>query len=170
MYCKKICIGFCGCRAVLRGRFKCVLHHGDVLPTGTAIAIIFASVCVPLMACVLLVFLGPCFRGRGFGGKKHKADNCKKYRYHSPGFATVEETMAAWFQCLLKRNVVILTKFSSLVTPKIVILTTFGEASNQNFAKTTTLPFQCWKRHMSYYSPLWGETIGDRWIPLTKGQ
>ena len=39
-------------------------------------------------------------------------------------------------------NVVILTKFSSLAAPKVVILTTFGTASDEDFVKMKTFPFQ----------------------------
>ena len=38
-------------------------------------------------------------------------------------------------------NVVILTKFSSLAAPKVVKMTTFGAASDENFVKMMTLPF-----------------------------
>ena len=38
-------------------------------------------------------------------------------------------------------NVVILTKFSSLAALKVVILTTFGAASDENFIKMMTFPF-----------------------------
>ena len=40
-------------------------------------------------------------------------------------------------------NVVILTKFSSLAALKVVILTTFGAASDENFIKMMTFPFLC---------------------------
>ena len=39
-------------------------------------------------------------------------------------------------------NVVILMKFSSLAAPKVVILTTFGAASDEDFVKMKTFPFQ----------------------------
>ena len=57
-------------REVLDRRHPC--GEGDVLTTGTKIGITYGAVCIPMMICVLLVFLGPCFRGRGFGGKMHK--------------------------------------------------------------------------------------------------
>ena len=40
------------------------------------------------------------------------------------------------------RNVVILTKFSSLAAAKVVILTTFGAASDENLVKVATCSFQ----------------------------
>ena len=40
--------------------------------------------------------------------------------------------------------VVILMKFPSLATPEVVILTTSGSASDENFIKMTTFPFQWW--------------------------
>ena len=40
------------------------------------------------------------------------------------------------------RNVVILKKFSSLAAPEVVILTTSGAASDENFVKTMTFCFQ----------------------------
>ena len=40
-------------------------------------------------------------------------------------------------------NAVILTKFSSLAALKVVILTTFSAASDENFIKMKTFPFQC---------------------------
>ena len=40
-------------------------------------------------------------------------------------------------------NVVILTKFSSLAALEVVILTTFSAASDENFIKMKTFPFQC---------------------------
>lgn len=70
-------------RAVFLGDFKCVISFSDVMTTGTLIGIIFGVVCVPLMGCVIAVFLGPCFRGEGFGGRTHKT-TFKKYRYHHP--------------------------------------------------------------------------------------
>ena len=42
-----------------------------------------------------------------------------------------------------KKNVIILTKFSSLAAPKVVILTTFGAASDEDFIKMKTFSFQC---------------------------
>ena len=42
-------------------------------------------------------------------------------------------------------NVVILTKFSSLAALEVVILTTFSAASDENFIKMKTFPFQCCK-------------------------
>ena len=42
-------------------------------------------------------------------------------------------------------NVIILTKFSSLAALKVVILTTFGAASDENFIKMMTFSFQ-WYR------------------------
>ena len=41
-------------------------------------------------------------------------------------------------------NVIILMKFSSLAAPKVVILTTFGAASDEDFIKMKTFSFQCW--------------------------
>ena len=40
-------------------------------------------------------------------------------------------------------NVIILMKFSSLAAPKVVILTTFGAASDEDFIKMKTFSFQC---------------------------
>ena len=40
-------------------------------------------------------------------------------------------------------NVIILMKFSSLAALKVVILTTFGAASDENFIKMMTFSFQC---------------------------
>ena len=40
-------------------------------------------------------------------------------------------------------NVIILMKFSSLAALEVVILTTFSAASDENFIKMTTFPFQC---------------------------
>ena len=40
-------------------------------------------------------------------------------------------------------NVIILMKFSSLAAPKVVILTTFGVASDEDFIKMKTFSFQC---------------------------
>ena len=40
-------------------------------------------------------------------------------------------------------NVVILTKFSSVAALEVVILTTFSAASDENFIKMKTFPFQC---------------------------
>ena len=40
-------------------------------------------------------------------------------------------------------NVVILMKFSSLAALEVVILTTFSAASDENFIKMKTFPFQC---------------------------
>ena len=40
-------------------------------------------------------------------------------------------------------NVVILTKFSSLAALEVVILTTSSAASDDNFIKMKTFPFQC---------------------------
>ena len=38
-------------------------------------------------------------------------------------------------------NVIILTKFSALATPEVVILTTSGVAGVENFVKMTSFPF-----------------------------
>ena len=53
-------------------------------------------------------------------------------------------------------NVIILTKFSSLAALKVVILTTFGAASDENFIKMMTFSFQCLSpnRPISLASPL----------------
>ena len=55
-------------------------------------------------------------------------------------------------------NVVILTKFSSLAALEVVILTTFSAASDENFIKMKTFPFQwCWKcnlRHVTDWALL----------------
>ena len=40
-------------------------------------------------------------------------------------------------------NVFILMKFSSLAAPKVVKMTTFSAASDENFVKMMTFPFQC---------------------------
>ena len=40
-------------------------------------------------------------------------------------------------------NVVILTKFESLAALEVVILTTSSAASDENFIKMKTFPFQC---------------------------
>ena len=64
-------------------------------------------------------------------------------------------------------NVIILTKFSSLAALKVVILTTFGAASDENFIKMMTFSLQCrqWqiryvdqnscKRHLTLSGELW---------------
>lgn len=57
---------------ILKGDFKCKIQFDPVLPTAHVIAIIYASLCLPMLACVLTMFLGPCFRGRGFGGSTHR--------------------------------------------------------------------------------------------------
>ena len=41
------------------------------------------------------------------------------------------------------KNVVILTKFSSLAALEVVILTTSSAASDEHFIKMKTFPFQC---------------------------
>ena len=52
-------------------------------------------------------------------------------------------------------NVIILTKFSSLAALKVVILTTFGAASDENFIKMMTFSFQwCWN---------WKQALGSTW-------
>ena len=53
---------------------------------------------------------------------------------HSTGYSPIH-----W-----NENVVILTKFSSLAALEVVILTTFSAASDENFIKMKTFPFQCW--------------------------
>ena len=40
-------------------------------------------------------------------------------------------------------------KFWSLTAPKVVVLTTFGAASDENFVKMTTFLFQWWMKHGS---------------------
>ena len=58
--------------------------------------------------------------------------------------------LSGWSVCLhfysahWNENVVILTKFSSLAALKVVILTTFSAASDEDFIKMKTFPFQCW--------------------------
>ena len=53
----------------------------------------------------------------------------------------------------LKRECWHLTQFSSLVAPKFVILTTFGEANDENFIKMTIFPFQFqWMSNILYIS------------------
>ena len=42
----------------------------------------------------------------------------------------------------LNGNAVILMKFSSLAAPKVVILTTFGAASDEDFIKMMSILFQ----------------------------
>ena len=49
-------------------------------------------------------------------------------------------------ECHWNENVFILTEFSSLAAPKVVILTTFGAASEENFVKMMTFLFQ-WSWH-----------------------
>ena len=49
-------------------------------------------------------------------------------------------------------NVFILMKSSSLAAPKVVKMTTFGAASDENFIKMMTFSFQCY----SHYE-LWDE-------------
>ena len=48
-------------------------------------------------------------------------------------------------------NVVILMKFSSLAALEVVILTTFSAASDENFIKMKTFPFQCSGWHENFY-------------------
>ena len=48
---------------------------------------------------------------------------------------------------VIHENVVILTKFSSLAALEVVILTTFSAASDENFIKMKTFPFQCMAAH-----------------------
>ena len=43
-------------------------------------------------------------------------------------------------------NVIILMKFSSLAAPKVVKMTTFSAASDENFVKMMTFPFQWWNQ------------------------
>ena len=49
----------------------------------------------------------------------------------------------AWHHIHWNENVVILTKSSSLAALKVVKMTTFSAASDENFIKMTTFPFQC---------------------------
>ena len=65
-------------------------------------------------------------------------------------------------------NVVILTKFSSLAALEVVILTTSSAASDENFIKTTTFPFQCilllanWQMYLcvtKVFCPGWRRTF-----------
>ena len=55
---------------------------------------------------------------------------------------TIQCTTKHWYE-----NIVILTKFSSLAALQVVILTTCDAASDENFVKMTTFPFQ-WTRCM----------------------
>ena len=58
---------------------------------------------------------------------------------------TVRIENVSYFELELHRSdhVIILTKYSSLAAPEVVILTTSGVASNENFAKMKKCPFQC---------------------------
>ena len=54
--------------------------------------------------------------------------------------------MQSWHSLRLlhwNKNVVILTKFSSLAALEVVILTTSSAASDEHFIKMKTFPFQC---------------------------
>ena len=65
------------------------------------------------------------------------------------------------------KNVVILTKFSSLAALEIVILTTSSAASDENFIKMTTLLFQWRTKNLCITGPTCGASAGGRWTPLT---
>ena len=54
---------------------------------------------------------------------------------------------ASWIQIHWNENVIILTKFPSLAALEVVILTTSSAASDENFIKMKTFPFQ---RMLSY--------------------
>ena len=54
-------------------------------------------------------------------------------------------------------NVIILIKFSSLATPKVVRMTTFGAAIDENFVKMTAFPIQ---RDVTMYYPSQMTTVG----------
>ena len=53
------------------------------------------------------------------------------------------------------KNVVILTKFSSLAALEVVILATYGAASDENFIKMETFSFQCRGTNEQSYSWPW---------------
>ena len=63
-------------------------------------------------------------------------------------------------------NVVILMKFSSLAALEVVILTTFSAASDENFIKMKTFPFQ-------WINSLWHGTHGGiaawTWVNIGSG-
>ena len=73
-------------RSVFDGDFKCELSYSRVMSTGKVIGIIFASVGPVVLIVVILVFLGPCFRGRGFGG----STGSKNRSYYRRGYAQTE--------------------------------------------------------------------------------
>ena len=58
-------------------------------------------------------------------------------------------------------NVIILMKFSSLAAPKVVKMTTFSAASDENFVKMTTIPFRWWRYPDS---KVHGANIGPTWV------
>ena len=61
------------------------------------------------------------------------------------------------------KNVVILTKFSSLAALEVVILTTSSAASDEHFIKMKTFPFQC-SSHNHYQPTI--ETFRQTWHEL----
>ena len=81
-------------------------------------------------------------------------------------------------------NVVILMKFSSVAPPEVVILTTPSTASDENLFEMTTFlvklnyirpilspSFMMTSTNGNIFrvtGPLWGESTGHWWIPLTK--
>lgn len=70
----------------------CRLVYPTVYTTGIKIWIIYAAVCTPIMLCVTLVFLGPWFKGRGFGGKKHRTEYTFTYAKRFYGYLMTPST------------------------------------------------------------------------------
>ena len=70
----------------------------------------------------------------------HKGHICVPHMSYIGWWAT------RWFlsQLFTDRNVVILTTFASLAAVQVVILTTSGATSDENFIKTTIFLFQCY--------------------------
>ena len=69
-------------------------------------------------------------------------------------------------------NVIILMKVSSLAAPKVVILTTFGAASDEDFIKMMTFSFQCmaWVVEMLPHGTHWPVCtwFWHPWILMTR--
>ena len=64
-------------------------------------------------------------------------------------------------ECHWNENVVILMKFSSLAALEVVILTTFSAASDENFIKMKTFPFQWSHQTLTFAEPRYSQTVTD---------
>ena len=69
----------------------------------------------------------------------HPAQYTKQFCFVNPLLC-----LSHWSQIHWNENVVILMKSSSLAALKVVILTTIGAASDEDFIKMTTFSFQCY--------------------------